>query len=329
MFDPYEEWLGIPREHGRPTYYDLLGVSPDELDVHAIEDAALRRTGHIRKFQLSHTPECTQLLNEIGQALDTLLDPAKRREYDAALRKELAKSVPAAATSLRSWGPGGPVGQSPERSSDRFQVRSVFQPQPTPPRRDRNPAGAGTLAPGPARALPPAFQAAGVVGSAALLLLLGLVVCWLLSPGLMWTYLNRCLLLLMWMSGIGLSLVYWQRHPRASLLALLGSTTFLLESIITPFLYQALGRVILVRGPAQWGAVYPLLNFGEAAAQAGAGALLLAAVFAWRGERPEARWLRSAQLTLAVAVPLLLVLVCAGILTLQLTGSRPVGPSRP
>src|SRR5262245_36633612 len=84
MFDPYQQWLGIPYGQRPPTYYQLLGISPQETDGEVIKEAALRRTSHIRYFQLGpHAQECTGLLNEIAQARAVLLNPADRTEYDA------------------------------------------------------------------------------------------------------------------------------------------------------------------------------------------------------------------------------------------------------
>jgi hypothetical protein len=69
------------------TYYQVLGVSPEEQDPRVIEEAALRCSAHVRAYQLTRESACTLRLNEIGQALITLLDPVYRREYDLSLGK--------------------------------------------------------------------------------------------------------------------------------------------------------------------------------------------------------------------------------------------------
>jgi hypothetical protein len=69
------------------TYYQLLDVSPDEQDPKVIEEAALRRSIHVRAYQLTRPSESTQRLNEIAQALITLLDSVRRREYDLGIGK--------------------------------------------------------------------------------------------------------------------------------------------------------------------------------------------------------------------------------------------------
>ncbi len=86
MFDPYHRWLSIPKQYRPPTYYQLLGIDPDETDPEVIKEAALRQTSHVRMYQTGPYAEaCTKLLNEIALARATLLHPDKRREYDARL----------------------------------------------------------------------------------------------------------------------------------------------------------------------------------------------------------------------------------------------------
>src|SRR5438105_3351341 len=89
MFDPYHKWLGIPKDQRPPTFYQLLGIAPGESDTEVIEEAAIRQTTHLRAYQAgAHAAECTRLLNEVSQARTTLLNPGKRREYDAKLASQ-------------------------------------------------------------------------------------------------------------------------------------------------------------------------------------------------------------------------------------------------
>jgi curved DNA-binding protein CbpA len=67
------------------TYYQVLDISPDEQDPQVIEEAALRCSRHVRAYQLVREAEATLRLNEIARALNTLLDPVRRREYDLSL----------------------------------------------------------------------------------------------------------------------------------------------------------------------------------------------------------------------------------------------------
>jgi curved DNA-binding protein CbpA len=69
--------------------YQLLGISPDESDPKVIEEAALRKSIDVRAYQLTREPECTRLLSRIATALDTLLDPVRRAEYDHGFGKPL------------------------------------------------------------------------------------------------------------------------------------------------------------------------------------------------------------------------------------------------
>ncbi len=99
MFDAYHKWLGIPKHQRPPTFYQLLGIAPDEKDVEVIKEAAIRQTTHIRAYQVGpHAAECTRILNEIAQARQTLLNAAKRKEYDQKLAQEAPQPAAHAVT---------------------------------------------------------------------------------------------------------------------------------------------------------------------------------------------------------------------------------------
>jgi hypothetical protein len=86
MFDPYRTWLGILPEYQPPSHYRLLGVSLGENDPKVIHDAARRRVAHLRQFQVGvNANAATKLINEVARARAILLDPKKRKEYDASL----------------------------------------------------------------------------------------------------------------------------------------------------------------------------------------------------------------------------------------------------
>lgn len=94
-FDPYRQWLGIPPEEQPPNYYRLLGVGLFESDPDVISHAADRQMVHLRTFQSGgHGELSQQLLNETSAARVCLLDPHKKGEYDARLRRELAADSP-------------------------------------------------------------------------------------------------------------------------------------------------------------------------------------------------------------------------------------------
>src|SRR6266446_6275034 len=130
MFDPYHKWLGIPKDQRPPTYYQLLGVAPNEIDPEVIDEAAVRQTTHIRAYQIGpHAAECTKLLNEIAQAKLVLLNPAKRKAYDEQLARtqasRISERVPASAVAaapapaaFRFDDEDEPIARAPRRDLD-------------------------------------------------------------------------------------------------------------------------------------------------------------------------------------------------------------------
>ncbi len=85
------------------NYYELLGIGPDERDPAVIEGAALTRACLVRTYQLVHEAESTRQLNEIAVAMDTLLDPVRRHEYDRGLRNH-QQAAEGCSPALRSPG---------------------------------------------------------------------------------------------------------------------------------------------------------------------------------------------------------------------------------
>ncbi|MEX2118579.1 MAG: hypothetical protein WD847_03140 [Pirellulales bacterium] len=101
MFDPYRKWLGIPQDSRPPTHYQLLGISPDENDREVINAAVVRQSAYVRNFQSGqYAEEAARILNEIAAAQLCLINPARRAEYDAALRRTPAAGSPATASRL-------------------------------------------------------------------------------------------------------------------------------------------------------------------------------------------------------------------------------------
>jgi formylglycine-generating enzyme required for sulfatase activity len=85
-FDPYYQWLGIPRSEQPPDHYRLLGVARFESDPQVIRTAVEQRFAYLRTFQLSkYSDRAEQLLNEIAAAKACLLDPKRKAAYDARL----------------------------------------------------------------------------------------------------------------------------------------------------------------------------------------------------------------------------------------------------
>jgi hypothetical protein len=85
--------VGSDRQPSR-TYYQVLDISSKEQDPRVIEEAALRNSAFVRAYQLTRESECTLRLNEIARALNTLLDPDRRREYDQGLGPALSERRP-------------------------------------------------------------------------------------------------------------------------------------------------------------------------------------------------------------------------------------------
>ncbi|HZY89160.1 MAG TPA: hypothetical protein VFE78_30335, partial [Gemmataceae bacterium] len=135
MFDMYHKWLGIPEDQRPPTYYQLLGVAPSEADPEVIEELALRQTSHVRTYQTGpHAVECARLLNEIAHARTVLLNPARRRPYDAHLRAARADRRPPV--------PAGAVAPAPVALAG-GAAGAAFEglDEPTPHRRRRRRRG--------------------------------------------------------------------------------------------------------------------------------------------------------------------------------------------
>lgn len=88
-FDPYILWLGIRDPRRPPNHYRLLGLELFEDDPNTIAGAADRQIAHVRSFQNTpHAYHSQRLLGEIATARLCLLDPVKKRGYDAALKSE-------------------------------------------------------------------------------------------------------------------------------------------------------------------------------------------------------------------------------------------------
>jgi curved DNA-binding protein CbpA len=84
VFDPYFTWLGIPKNQRPPTHYQLLNIPSSEYNREVIEAAAARQMNRVRPHQKGpNSAEAQRLLGEITEARDTLLDPRRRRIYDA------------------------------------------------------------------------------------------------------------------------------------------------------------------------------------------------------------------------------------------------------
>ena len=92
-FDPYHEWLGIPKQEQPASAYRLLGIREFEHDGAVIANAADRTMKHLRTYQAGRRSQISQkLLNEVANAKITLLDEKSKTQYDAELAVEFQAS---------------------------------------------------------------------------------------------------------------------------------------------------------------------------------------------------------------------------------------------
>ncbi|MGC6452183.1 MAG: hypothetical protein ACON5G_16950 [Pirellulaceae bacterium] len=90
QFNPYLQYLGLNTAPKKQTYYELLGVSPDETDEAAIaagRDDALSKVRGFKPGQNART--WAAILDEISEAFAVLTISERRDAYD----KELASGV--------------------------------------------------------------------------------------------------------------------------------------------------------------------------------------------------------------------------------------------
>jgi hypothetical protein len=91
LFDPYHRWLGVPRGERPPNHYALLGLEPFEDDGDVISNMADRQMNHVRTYQTGpHAALSQQILNELAAARLCLLNPQRKRAYDAELKAKRA-----------------------------------------------------------------------------------------------------------------------------------------------------------------------------------------------------------------------------------------------
>ena len=89
-FDPYLEWLRIPADEQPTNHYRLLGIPLFESDQRVIAEASLDVATILRRYQLSERAAISRrLLGEVARAKTCLLDPERKRAYDAELKQQL------------------------------------------------------------------------------------------------------------------------------------------------------------------------------------------------------------------------------------------------
>jgi hypothetical protein len=98
-WNPYEEWLEISYHGTVPSYYELIGVAADELDMAKITAAVDQALARVRACRPGgQAASWTQLLDQLADARTCLTDPVERAAYDQLLvdgavpHKDLAQS---------------------------------------------------------------------------------------------------------------------------------------------------------------------------------------------------------------------------------------------
>ena len=95
--DVYRDWLGI-KETTRPLdNYQILRLKRFEDDTSKIRSHYQKMNEHVRKFALGeHAVRSQELLNELAKAMLCLTDQQRKREYDAALGRNVEDRADAA-----------------------------------------------------------------------------------------------------------------------------------------------------------------------------------------------------------------------------------------
>jgi hypothetical protein len=102
-------------------------------------------------------------------------------------------------------------------------------------------------------------------------------------------YLTQLPVILVWLIGLVLALVYWRRHPTVSLLAIIAIVGFLVTSLVGTYLSVWLPLTLQERGWSigRIGILMTARGVIGSLISAVLWALLLAAVFGWRNRPAE------------------------------------------
>lgn len=149
-FDPYWEWLKIPRDQRPPNHYELLGVLRFEADEKRVRAAYRQRYALVRKYAIGARQEdATRLIEELSEAHDCLSRSESREEYERGLRETSA----ARDTALSGCGALPAFSDTPSETDTLAEDRSTWPPEKKATLTERVPP---TRPPPP----PPEFSAA-------------------------------------------------------------------------------------------------------------------------------------------------------------------------
>jgi hypothetical protein len=137
MFDPYHKWLGIPPQEQPPNHYRLLGLTLFESDPEVIDSAANRQMAYLQSCANGpHVHFSQRLLNDVAAARLCLLEPARRKAYEAALKKEMSEPVKRSENSTSDLTGRDSEADSSEVAFGRTADQAI-QSRPTVPARRR------------------------------------------------------------------------------------------------------------------------------------------------------------------------------------------------
>ena len=102
--------------------------------------------------------------------------------------------------------------------------------------------------------------------------------------GTLTSLLTEIPLLLVWLTGLSLALIFWKRHPRVSLITVIAIGVFLVITPVEVFLNLWLPLYFDHQGMGfqQIALIYNLKAILQAIISAGLWTLVLAAIFGWR-----------------------------------------------
>jgi len=115
-------WLQLPENTWPTDHYSLLGLPQGEVNTARLEDRVHERMGSVRRYQLTHPEEVTEVMNRLAQALLCLSDPYSKANYDLQLQsgQKLERNAPL------------PAPPEPGRlSADNENLRPESQESPT------------------------------------------------------------------------------------------------------------------------------------------------------------------------------------------------------
>lgn len=181
-FNPYHQWLDLPPKSVRPNFYELLSLPVGESDAEKIAQAADRALAKVRGVRPGDQAKAwAGLIDELNNAKRLLLDPVRRAEYDAALKRSAslksssARPQPAASARPAQQSSAAPKADDPryppgvarksERPKESAQPKPKTAPaavQPAVPAPLDNALPPGAAVAQPAAAVPqPAAASAG------------------------------------------------------------------------------------------------------------------------------------------------------------------------